>query len=54
MENITPYNEFLNENQMRIPFLDLEVAKRETEAHIKPFLKLQKLLQPYFRLALIF
>ena len=39
MENITPYNEFLNENQMRIPFLDLEVAKRETEDHIKPFLK---------------
>lgn len=39
MENITPYNEFLNENQMRIPFLDLEVAKKETEDHIKPFLK---------------
>jgi len=39
MENITPYNEFLNENQMRIPFLDLEVAKKETEAHIKPFLQ---------------
>jgi hypothetical protein len=39
MENITPYNEFLNENQMRIPFLDLEVAKKETKAHIKPFLE---------------
>ena len=39
MENITPYNEFLNENQMRIPFLDLEVAKKETEGHIKPFLE---------------
>lgn len=39
MENITTYNEFLNENQMRIPFLDLEVAKKETEDHIKPFLK---------------
>jgi hypothetical protein len=24
---------------MRIPFLDLEVAKKETEAHIKPFLQ---------------
>jgi hypothetical protein len=39
MGNITTYNEFLNENQMRIPFLDLEVAKKETEAHIKPFLE---------------
>jgi hypothetical protein len=39
MGNITPYNEFLNENQMRIPFLDPTVAKKETEAHIKPFLE---------------